>query len=601
MLKHTFAAVAAGAGIAAAVVQSNYPPGLHAGRPLAMLGSVFGNGSFWATLLLSTGVIGLCLIAAGGSRSPRFAGATILATSEPVLWGLSLPLLSVVFDPWFFHTTAPVLVVAGTVLGLLGAVRRVPQTGSGTDLGLGLAAIIVLAVLVPAFLVLSGPPRFHSISGDEPHYLVIARSLWVDGDVEVGNEYDEGLMSPFWSGALAVHAKPGANPAARYSIHGPGLAVWLAPWYGAGRGLSATAFTVMVRIAMSLWLAAGAGCLFLLIRDLSSPVVALRGTALAVFTLPLLFAGPHLFPAVPVFTLSCAAYVLLRNGPGFAQNLVTGVLLAALPWLHFKFFGLMAAVALVGIAGQWKRGAEGRTHANIAALIAPLVLTTMGHLAFTWSLYERLSPLAIGVGADPTLRAPAGGEDWVAYLSDPGGALRTGIGYLMDQREGLLFYAPQYLLAVAGCAWMFRRRRADAWALTLVFLSLVAPYALSQNIGHWGAPACPLTGALWTLAVPMANGLTLPAGGGPSAKRRRALRGGLVGWGVGATVLLLAQADLLYHDFNVPRSLVLLRYGAPGLPLAEAAPAWLGPDGLRLVPSALWLALTATAGVFLWQ
>ena len=115
------------------------------------------------------------------------------------------------------------------------------------------------------------------------------------------------------------------------------------------------------------------------------------------------------------------------------------------------------------------------------------------------------------------------------------------------------------------------------------------------------SPARPLTGALWTLAVPMAIGLTLPAGGGPSAKRRRALRGGLVGWGVGATVLLLAQADLLYHDYNVPRALVLLRYRAPGLPLAEAAPAWLGPDGLRLVPSALWLALTATAGVFLWR
>ena len=65
----------------------------------------------------------------------------------------------------------------------------------------------------------------------------------------------------------------------------------------------------------------------------------------------------------------------------------------------------MAAVALVGIAGQWKPRRRGALTANIAALIAPLVLTTMGHLAFTWSLYERLSPLAIGVGADPTLRA----------------------------------------------------------------------------------------------------------------------------------------------------------------------------------------------------
>jgi hypothetical protein len=111
------------------------------------------------------------------------------------------------------------------------------------------------------------------------------------------------------------------------------------------------------------------------------------------------------------------------------------------------------------------------------------------------------------------LRATAAGNDLVAYVSDPVGALTTAIGYFMDQREGLLFYAPHYLLAIAGFAWLLKRRRQDALALALVFAALVGPYALSQEIGHWAPPARLLTGVLWTLALPMGVALVLPVGG----------------------------------------------------------------------------------------
>ena len=409
---------------------------------------------------------------------------------------------------------------------------------------------------------------------------MIARSLWVDGDVDVANDYREGLWQPFWSGELSEHAKPGADASERYSIHGSGLAVWLAPWFGAGSNLSESAFNVLIRFAMSLWLAAAAAALFFLLRDVAGLRSAVYGTSLAVFTLPLLFAGPHVFPAVPVFALSCAAYTILRRANGTKATLAAGLLLAALPWLHFKFFGLMAAVAATGGWWIWKEAGERRRIAALAALAAPLLLTTLGHVAFTWELYGRLSPLAIHVGADPTLRATAAGDDWVAYVTDPVGAAATAVGYLLDQREGLLFYAPQYLLAAAGLGWMWERRRRDAVALGLVFAALVGPYALSQEIGHWAPPARPLTGVLWALALPMGIGAVLPAGNERGARRREALRGVLIIAGACATATMLLQADLLYHDYNVGRSLVLLRYGAPGL---------------------TWLMVAAGAAVFLWR
>jgi hypothetical protein len=64
---------------------------------------------------------------------------------------------------------------------------------------------------------------------------------------------------------------------------------------------------------------------------------------------------------------------------------------------------------------------------------------------------------------------------------------------------------------------------------------------------------------------------------------------------------MLLQADLLYHDYNVGRSLVLLRYGAPGLPLAGIAPLWLGPDAVHWGPSMIWLMVAAAAAVLLWR
>lgn len=594
------AAAGAGAGVFAALAA--LPPGTGAGRPLELAQQVAVSGWFRGVASATTlALIGAALLARLRRTDEEHSG--LWTAVEPLLWGLAAPLLSLVLDPWFFHSTVFVTALTGLMLGVLTSVHRwgrLPQRyrlSQRQSVGL----LIVLAVLVPTFLALPGAPWFHPVSGDEPHYLVIARSLWIDGDLNVANEYSQGLTQPFWPGELLPHAKPGADPEARYSIHGSGLAVWLAPWYGVGQGLTETGFNVLVRAAMSLWLAAAAVALFFLLRDIAGSDAALPGTALAVLTLPLLFAGPHLFPAVPVFALSCGAYALLRRRPSATQALAAGLLLAYLPWLHFKFFGLMAAVAAIGAWGIWKERDGAARYTPVSALGAPLALSGAAHMVFTWTLYGRLSPLAVHVGADPTLRATAMGDDWVAYLADPIGALSTAIGYFFDQREGLLFYAPHYLLAIAGFAWMMRRKRSDAIALAIIFAALVVPYALSQEIGHWAPPARPLTGVLWAVALPMGIGLMLPAGDGREGRARAAVRAVLVTWGIGATVLLLLQADLLYHDYNVPRALVLLRYGAPGLPLADLAPLWLGPDAVRWGVSLLGLALTAALGVFLWR
>ena len=610
------AALVGGLGIATLIGLTRVPAGIARERPFTLLRALLLEGGFGASLVLCTLLVLLALILAmrllamlHGLNSPQ-----ALRVLEPLAWGAALPALALLLDPWWFWSTAPPLAAAGTLLGLIASHWRLQKAQgeaassprSAPDDRAYVLGLVALAILLPTLMVSPGPPWWTSISGDEPHYLLTARSIWVDQDVNLANDYIERLYWSFYPARLASHAKEGIAPDTLYSIHGVGLGLWLAPWYGFGHTLSKSAFTLLVRFSMTLWLGAFAAVLFLLLRDMAGSRAAVRGTLLAVLTAPLLFAGPHLFPEVPALTLSAGAYLILRRSPGVLGALLAGLILAFLPWLHFKYFALMATVAACGIwfllCGSDDEGTASRSrYRAVAALAAPLLATGIGHILFTWRLYGRISPLAISVGSGAAARGVALGDDYLAYMVDPWGALRTGIGFLFDQKEGLLFYAPHYLLAIAGLAWLWRRRRADAVTLVLCLLSLWGPYALSQEPGHWAPPARPLTGILWTLALPMGIGATLAAGPGWTGKARSALRGGLIAWGIGMTILLLPQSELLYHDHNIRLSLAMLRYGAPGLSLSALAPLWVYYQQPQWTVSFLWLLGFAVAAVALWR
>ncbi len=607
------AALSTGLGAATLLELARIPDGIAMGNPVALLRELFLGTGFWTSLVLCTLVAALLLTLAVRvmTRTYRLSHLQALRILEPLAWGAALPVVAWLLDPWWFWSTAPPLAAAGIGLGMISCHLRFRDatadlTRPRFDDRTYILGFVALAILLPTLMVSPGSPWWPSISGDEPHYLLTARSIWVDHDVNLANDYLERLNWTFYPARLARHAKAGVAPDTLYSIHSVGLSLWLAPWFGFGQTLSRSAFTLLVRFSMTLWLGAFAAVLFLLLRDIAGSRAAVRGTLLAILTAPLLFASPHLFPEVPALTLSATAYLILRRSPGVMGALLAGIILAFLPWLHFKYFALMATVAASGIwfllRGSDHEGTARRSRdLSIVAWAAPLLMTGIGHVLFTWQLYGRISPLAISVGSGVEARASAFGDNYLAYIGDPWGALRTGLGLLLDQKEGLLFYAPHYLLAIAGLAWLWRRRRADSVTLILCLISLWGPYALSQEIGHWAPPARPLTGVLWTLALPMGLGATLAAGPAWTGKARSALRGVLIAWGIGMTFLLLPQSELLYHDHNIARSLVLLRYGAPGLSLSALAPLWVYYQQAQWIVSFLWLAAVALTALVLWR
>src|SRR4029077_3326449 len=70
--------------------------------------------------------------------------------------------------------------------------------------------------------------------GDEPHYLVIAQSLWRDHDLKIENNHARGDYKEYFESNLEPHYQARGTDGEIYSIHPIGMPVLMAPVYAAG-------------------------------------------------------------------------------------------------------------------------------------------------------------------------------------------------------------------------------------------------------------------------------------------------------------------------------------------------------------------------------
>ena len=69
--------------------------------------------------------------------------------------------------------------------------------------------------------------------GDEPHYLVIAQSLWRDGDLDIFNNHQRGDYREYFNAELAPHYMNAGVDQGVYSVHPVLMPVLVAPVYAA--------------------------------------------------------------------------------------------------------------------------------------------------------------------------------------------------------------------------------------------------------------------------------------------------------------------------------------------------------------------------------
>lgn len=491
---------------------------------------------------------------------------TLAPSFPPLLWAFALLLLSrsgavVRVAPCLLLLRGPLaLVLVGIAVGaaLLRAGRRDPAPLR--DPG---AWPVFLAAA--GFFLLVGlwyTSRLR-VSGDEPHYLVMARSLWREGDLDLRDNYAREDWREDTLGPVEPHYGAPRRDGRPFPAHSPGLPLLLAPVDAMG-GRRAC---VIVLALLAAWL-------IVEVRAL-----ALRGTgdASAATLAAAVAAGPplaayafHVYTEVPSALAIALALRLMAPAAGLRDAVFGALAAAALPWLHVKMIPAAAALGLVGLLRL-------RDRARLAFLVTALVMAG-AFMSYYAAIFGAASPLAIygGLPQDAT--------------GSPG---RATFGLLLDGSSGLLPHAPAFLIALAGLVSLARRPSWSAWPQVLVGAAVLLP-VLPWRM--WWGGLCPPARFL----VPLVPLLALAAAHAARGPVRGLLRWRIALLAAGFGLLDFAAADpglrLLLSRANRSSRLWAALSGEGDL--ARYLPSLARPDAAEVKVAALWvIALVALLGL----
>ena len=511
-------------------------------------------------------------------------------------WILALPYL-----PWLPDAVPVLRVAAGpaeaTFAGLLGMQvtllagslfirhRRARAMRRAGSRRLALAAIFAVSVLGPALAAARLADTSLFPSGDEPHYLVIAQSLWRDGDLRIENNHARGDYREYFGRDLAPHYVTRGADQQIYSIHPIGLSVVLAPVYALGGYVATVALQVLMAalaLTMAWWWA---------VRRTGSTNAATWAWAAIGLSTPWLINAFTIYPEIGGALLGMAAFVGVTSWPGrgtrLAPWLVAGVSVALLPWFSTKYAPMSAALVTIALARAWFDDEEEANASPLRATLAVLVpyaVSLAGWFTFFYVIWGTFSP-----------SAPYGADNQTKLIH-----LRTGApGLLFDQEYGLLAFTPAAILAFTGLVGMWRDHRAlRRQALEI----LVVSGALFATVGAfriwWGgsaAPGRPLIAALALLSLPMAWSFAHARTGPQRAGQRLLVLAGMV---IAVTVVVAQRGLLLAAGRDGTSG--LLQWWSPAWHLTEMAPSFIAHVPQEAILFVLtWLVVALAVGAWL--
>jgi hypothetical protein len=329
--------------------------------------------------------------------------------------------------------------------------------------------MVLVALLATCWAAVAIPARATygaRTTADEPQYLLTARSLVRDGDLDISDEIAAREYEPFHEITIDPQTERRAD-GSELSPHDPLLPVLLAPamalpgdvaWIAAKATLAVLAGALA---ALSVWIA---------VRRFGV-AAGTAGLVVSVFAVspPLVSYGSQVYPEVPA-ALALAAGIAVATGPllrGHIAGLVAFI--SALPWLGVKYAPVAAALTAAVVVTLLRDGRRRDALRMVLALAASGVAFLVVHrmLYGGWTVYasgdhfSQTGELSV-VGVDPD------------YL----GRSRRLAGLLLDDSFGLVLWAPAYLVAVVALG-AFARRRPPGWSTVL------APLAAGWATATW--------------------------------------------------------------------------------------------------------------------
>ena len=414
--------------------------------------------------------------------------------------------------------------------------------------------IFLASFVVYSLLLLNGMLPSMPFSGDEPHYLLIAKSIVRDGDINLYNNYRQKEYWEFYPGELSWHAYPGKKGLTHlYSKHFPALPLLLAPAYWCGDLLEKIVPSLeahspngrsikilLARETMVLFTALLAVVFFLLAWEFSgSRRLAIYSWLFFAFSLPTLAYSQLLYSEIPVALI---LLLVLRQAvykkPDSRKSLFwTGIGIALLPWFGIKYFIPAAASLIAVMAANWKSLQKKKP--DIFFLFGPLFVS--GALLFTFLLqiYGTISPIAVYHGAFKAKVIPV--INSIRFR--PKEFFLTAVAYFLDQRIGLFIYSPLYILFIPGIVFWIRRFKKKAAAFLFVAAATLVFFTLGNFRGGHNPPGRSLLPIVPILALFAAGTLAW-------AKNRVARHVSRILAILGMVMVLMAlwQPRMLFHE-----------------------------------------------------
>jgi hypothetical protein len=514
-------------------------------------------------------------LAIGFTARSAQSGARLARIIAPlgILWLWTLP-----YVPWLPDHLPALVALAGPVRWLIagvavGGVAAFWARSCGwhlpTSSRFGRPAVFLLSLALYAVLGLRSFALV-GLGGDEPHYLVITHSLLVDHDLQIENNHANREYRRFYAGNLRPDYLRRGQNGAIYSIHSPGLSVLLLPGYALA-GAPGAVLTVCLLAALA------AVAVFDVALVAGGKAPALLTWISVCLAVPFVPHAWMLYPETACVTIvAWSAQWLMSPLPEERWKwTVRGAALAWLPWLHIKFVVILAALLfllLIRLRARMK---------DAVALLLPVTASLIGWFAFFAIIYGTPDP-----------QAPYGGSvaQYVRFANVPRGLL----GFLFDQKFGLLVYAPAYALAAVGI-WPLARTQAGRWVAAALACA-AGPYLLASGRYYmwWGGASAPAR-----FVVPVLPLLAAPISAGLSAFRGAVARAAAGLWIVSGTLVAAAgvtqpnQLLLFSEPHGVARTIDVMQGSAP---LTAVLPIFTEPDWTpalaRLLP---WLAAAGTA------
>jgi hypothetical protein len=329
--------------------------------------------------------------------------------------------------------------------------------------------------------------------------MVLAHSIAKDLDLNVFDQYARDRYRDFIDTGLKHHAKPGIGYKKWYSIHLPGTALTISPFFLFK--IPNRMLYFLLRAYMGIFGALVSLLLYLFSQKLwKNNKLSLFISAVFSFSTPILFLSIHIYPEIQVLMLLLASLYLLLfvENKNNLKTLAAGFLLSITVFWGLKY-AIFVSLFTLGFMISYFRKKKIKT--MLIFIIFPLLCCIL-FLSYLHFAYGSFSPNSIYYGV-MTKAQKANLLDMVLHKVTLKMRLETILDYFFDQRDGLLLYNPLFFFIIPGLFIAFKKFRIYKNHLLISIPSLI--YLLYHGFSTVRAGYCPqaryLTPIIWTLIL----------------------------------------------------------------------------------------------------